>query len=52
MGNTLMLVTHESHIAAQVRRIVWLNNGMIEEDRFVRHPQLNSATITRKNFEL
>ncbi|MGV3528470.1 MAG: ABC transporter ATP-binding protein [Flavisolibacter sp.] len=32
MGNTLVMVTHEAHIAAFARRIIRLKDGMIEED--------------------
>lgn len=40
MGNTLVMVTHEAHIAAFARRIIRLKDGMIEEDSM---PESNRA---------
>ena len=35
MGNTLIIVTHEEHIAAYCKRVIRLLDGYIEEDRFI-----------------
>ena len=32
-GHTIVLVTHEAHVAGHCRRILWLRDGVIEEDR-------------------
>jgi len=32
-GKTIILVTHESYIAHHARRIIYLKDGLIEEDK-------------------
>ena len=34
-GHTIVLVTHEAHVASHCRRIIRLRDGMIEEDRAI-----------------
>ncbi len=34
-GHTIVLVTHEEHVAAHCRRIIQLHDGLIEEDRWI-----------------
>lgn len=47
MGNTLVMVTHEAHIAAFARRIIRLKDGMIEEDSM---PENNRSSIKASHF--
>jgi putative ABC transport system ATP-binding protein len=35
-GNTIILVSHDEHIASHARRIVRLRDGLIEEDRLLQ----------------
>jgi len=37
MGNTIIVVTHEEHIASQCKRIIRLLDGYIEEDRVINN---------------
>lgn len=39
-GNTIIVVTHEEHVAAHARRIVRLLDGKIESDEVVENPVL------------
>lgn len=42
-GNTIIVVTHEEHVAAHARRIVRLLDGKIESDEVVENPVLFGA---------
>lgn len=37
-GHTIVLVTHEAHVARHCRRIVRLRDGRIEQDRWISRP--------------
>ncbi len=42
-GNTIIVVTHEEHVAAHARRVVRLLDGKIESDEVVENPVLFGA---------
>lgn len=45
MGNTILLVTHEEHIAEHTRRIIRLRDGDIKSDNPVENPVLENEPI-------
>ena len=49
MGNTILLVTHETEIAAHARRVIRLRDGKIEEDAKIDNPTLANVDITAKS---
>jgi len=49
MGNTILLVTHETEIAAHARRVIRLRDGKIEEDVKIDNPTLANVDITAKS---
>jgi putative ABC transport system ATP-binding protein len=44
-GNTILVVTHEEHVARHARRIIRLRDGRIESDDRVEEPMLESAGV-------
>ncbi len=44
-GNTLLVVTHEEHVARHARRIIRLRDGLIEVDEQVMNPALAGADL-------
>jgi len=46
-GHTIVLVTHEEHVAAHCRRIIRLCDGMIEEDRRISSAAIGMPVLRR-----
>ena len=44
-GNTVLIVTHETHIAAHARRTIYLHDGMIVRDEPVEEPALAGVEV-------
>ncbi|WP_018132226.1 ABC transporter ATP-binding protein [Effusibacillus pohliae] len=40
MGHTIVIVTHEEHVARHTKRIVWFRDGNIESDTIVEQPYI------------
>ena len=45
-GNTILLVTHEEHIAHHARRIIHLRDGKLELEETVDNPALAGEEIS------
>jgi len=48
-GNTILVVTHEEHVAHHARRIIHLRDGKLEQDESVDQPVLADEDIVLEN---
>ena len=44
-GNTLLVVTHEEHVAQHARRVIRLRDGLVESDQRIENPILAQKAI-------
>ena len=44
-GNTLLVVTHEEHVARHARRVIRLRDGLVESDQRIENPILAQKAI-------
>jgi len=47
-GNTLLVVTHEEHVAQHARRVIRLRDGLIETDQRIENPMLARQWIAEE----